>query len=97
MPVIKSAAKALRRDRRRTIINLRIKKAYKDAVRLMRKDPSVEILKRAYSQLDRAAKKKIIHKNKAARLKSRLSKLLAKSLSKTKTAPKNLRRRNPSG
>jgi len=80
MPVTKSAAKALRRDRRRTIINLRIKRAYKEAVRLMRKNPTVETLKKAYSQLDRAAKKKVIHKNKAARLKSRLSKLLTKSL-----------------
>jgi len=95
MPVTKSAKKALRRDRRRTIINLRIKKAYKEAVRLVRKNPTLEALKRAYSQLDRAAKKKVIPKNKAARLKSRLAKLLAKTpkLPKSPKTPKKTKRK----
>ena len=107
MPVTKSAAKALRRDRRRTIINKKIKRAYKETVRAVRKNPTAETLKKAYSQLDRAAKKKVIHKNKAARLKSRLSKLLRQpppsspskpsKTKKRKTSPRNLRKKNSSG
>ncbi|PIS08935.1 hypothetical protein COT75_04255 [Candidatus Beckwithbacteria bacterium CG10_big_fil_rev_8_21_14_0_10_34_10] len=44
----------------------------------MRQKPSKENLKEVYSYLNRAVKKNIIHKNKASRLKSRLSKLLKK-------------------
>ncbi|HLC43581.1 MAG TPA: 30S ribosomal protein S20, partial [Patescibacteria group bacterium] len=40
---------------------------------------SVELLSKAYRELDLAAKKNVIHKNKASRLKSRLTKLVAKS------------------
>jgi len=79
MPVLKNAAKALRRDRRRTVVNLEIKKAYKEGVRRMRKNPTAKALQEVYSQLDRAAKKNVIRKNKASRLKSRLSKLLIKT------------------
>jgi|GEM_PF-221384 len=78
MPVIKGSKKALRRDRRRTIINKKVREAYKEAVRLARQKPTPENLQKAYSELDRAAKKNVIHKNKAARLKSRLAKLLVK-------------------
>ncbi len=43
----------------------------------------------AFSEVDKAAKKKLIHPNKAARIKSRLSKLLKKpTVSKTKKTPK---------
>lgn len=77
MPVTKSAKKALRRDRRRTKINLKVKKSSKAAVKLYRKKPTKTGLTKAYRELDRAAKKKYIHRNKASRLKSRLSKLLA--------------------
>jgi small subunit ribosomal protein S20 len=78
MPVTKSAKKALRRDRRRAVINQKTRQAYKEAVRMMRRQPSAENLVKAYSELDKAAKKKVIHKNKAARLKSRLAHFWAK-------------------
>ena len=96
MPVTKGAKRALRRDRRRAAINLKTREAYKEAVRLARREPSEENLKKAYSQLDRAAKKKVIHKNKAARLKSRLAKLLfkeePKGLPKSAKSPKALKK-----
>ena len=76
MPVTVSAKKALRRDRRRTIVNKKIRIKIKEAVKAARKKPTPKTLKEAYSALDRAAKKKVIHKNKASRLKSRLAKLL---------------------
>ena len=83
MPVTQSAKKALRRDRRRTVVNIRIKRKLKSALKKMRSQPSVDNLKTAYQNLDRAAKKKYIHQKKASRLKSRLSKLLLKEVTTT--------------
>ena len=75
MPVTKSAAKALRRDKRRTLVNKKIKKNLKKILKEVRQNPAKENLRQAASALDQAAKSKIIHKNKANRLKSRLSSL----------------------
>jgi len=74
MPITQSAKKALRQERRRRIFNLRIKKKLKASIKQARKKPTKKNLKLVFSTLDRAAKKKIIHKNKATRLKSRISK-----------------------
>jgi len=79
MPVTKSAKKALRRDRRRTIVNIRIKRRIKEALKKARKNPDKKTLAQVASVLDRGVKKGIIHKNKAARLKSRLTKLAKKA------------------
>lgn len=73
MPITKSAKKALRQDRRRQIRNLKIKDQLKKALRLTKKKPTAKNLSLAYQLLDRAAKKKVIHQNKANRLKSRLA------------------------
>lgn len=78
MPVTKSAKKALNRDKRRTVVNRRIKKKMKTAIKQVREKPTKKNLTLAYSAIDRAVKKKIIHKNKAARLKSSLAKMAAK-------------------
>jgi len=78
MPVSFSAKKALRRDRRRTIVNQKIKKNIKQAVKKARRKPTKKNLVEAARLLDRAAKKKVIHHNKAARLKSRLASLFTK-------------------
>lgn len=76
MPVIKQAIKKVRQDRRKTAINLRRRLAYKKAVHDFRKKPAAARLTAVYKALDLAAKTNVIHKNKASRLKSRLSKLL---------------------
>jgi len=76
MPVTFSAKKAFRRDRRRALINKKIKEKIKEVLKKTRQKPTKESLKVVASVLDRAVKKKIIHQNKASRLKSRLSKLL---------------------
>lgn len=81
MPVTKSASKALRRDQRRTEINKPIRSRYKAVVKKALQKPSLKNLKEAYSVLDETAKKKTIHKNKAARLKSKLAKLFHQSAS----------------
>lgn len=89
MPVTKQAIKKVRQDKRKAVINLHVKKNYKEAVKKLRKTPTVTNLTQAYKQLDRAAKTNVIHKNKAARLKSRLTKLLPKStkITQKKTQP----------
>ena len=72
MPVTQSAKKALRRDKRRENRNKPVLSKIRSALRQAREDPTKKHLSAAYSAIDRAAKNHIIHKNKAARLKSRL-------------------------
>ena len=88
MPVTKQAIKKVRADKRKTIINLRVKKTLKRTVTAFSKNPTATALKSVYKLADRAAKTNIIHKNKAARLKSRLSNLVK---SPTKTRKKSNR------
>lgn len=76
MPVTKSAQKALKQDQRRKAENLKTKNAYKKAVAYFKNHPSTKALSQAYTGIDRAVKKHILHKNKASRLKSQLAKLL---------------------
>lgn len=72
MPNIKSAKKKLRQDAKREKQNMTYKKTLKKTVKNMGKMKSKD-LKKAFSTIDKAAKKGVIHKNKAARLKSRIS------------------------
>lgn len=52
------------------------------AVKQVRQKPNQKQLKKAYEALDKAAKKNIIHKKKADRLKSRLALLVNRTSSK---------------
>jgi small subunit ribosomal protein S20 len=83
MPVTTTAKRALRGSRKKESINKVILGKLEVAVRVARKGKVVEKIRKAMSFADRAAKKRVIHKNKAARIKSQLSKLLPKT-SKTK-------------
>jgi small subunit ribosomal protein S20 len=78
MPITKQASKKLRHDRKITKHTMKIRKTVYGVVKEARKAPTKKTLSQAFSTLDKAAKKSVIHKNKAARLKSRLSKLLKK-------------------
>lgn len=73
MPVIKSAIKKLRKDRKREKENDARRRSLEWTIRQARKSPSK--INSAYQALDRAVKRNIIHKNKAARIKSSLAKL----------------------
>ena len=75
MPILANAKKALRVSKKKALINRRTKSLVKTFVDKVIKEPSVAGLAGAFSQLDRAVKKNVIHKNKAARIKSRLSKM----------------------
>ena len=74
MPIIRSAIKKVRKDKTRTIRNQRRKDALKALIKKARATKSAKDLQTVFSALDKAAKVKLIHPNKAARLKSRLSK-----------------------
>ena len=87
MPITKSAKEALRQGLRRRRYNL----VKKDKIRIVRRDiRNLLIAKKTkeaqaklpelYKALDKAAKTNVIKKNKAARLKSRITKSARKTL-----------------
>ncbi len=83
MPSTRSAKKRVRVNERKRIRNMAERSALKTAVKRYRiaidaNDSNSEVyLKNAIKALDKAASKGIIHKNTAARTKSRLTKKLA--------------------
>lgn len=62
----------MRVDERRTIVNVRRKRTLKSVLKDARETRAVETIRNAISQIDKAVKNKLIHANKAARLKSQL-------------------------
>jgi small subunit ribosomal protein S20 len=70
MPIIKSAKKRVRTARKATVRNSKTKRGLRDALKVFGKSPSAASHSSVQSNLDKAAKKGVIHKNKAARLKS---------------------------
>lgn len=86
MPVIKSAIKKLRQDKKKTAVNKKIKQQLDSVVKGIKKAKKTS-LEEAYSKIDKAAKRGVIHSNKAARLKSQLSKIAPKKVT-AKTSPK---------
>lgn len=75
MPITKSAKKALRQTKRRTDKNKNWKQKLKSAIKKAETQKSKEAISYAFKIIDKSAKAGIIHKNKAARIKSRISKL----------------------
>lgn len=78
MPIIKSAIKKVRKDKTRTERNARREASFRKLMKATRREPNQKNLTAVFSALDKAVKVNLIHKNKAARLKSRLSKLASK-------------------
>jgi small subunit ribosomal protein S20 len=79
----KAAVKRERVDRKLHAHNVKIKtelkktiKKYQQLVAQKSGEAASALLKKVYALLDKAAKKNIIHKNKASRAKSRLSRKL---------------------
>lgn len=71
MPIIKSAKKKLRQDKVRKSLNRVIRSTFKKAIK--KSSGTKKDIATAYSKIDKAAKKRVIHKKKAARLKSRIA------------------------
>jgi len=82
MPNIQSAKKKMRKDVVRTQNNAKYLNAIEKAIKALFKFKTGEVnedkVKKTVSLIDKAAKRKVVHKNKAARLKSRISKLRSK-------------------
>lgn len=81
MPVIESAKKRMRTNEKRRMRNMQIKSAMRTAMKKVEKEVEsgdVAAAKTAYREaakrLDKAVKSGVIHKNKAARHKSKLAK-----------------------
>lgn len=82
MPNIKSAKKKMRKDKKKTLRNQTylslVEKTVKKLFKIKDGAEKTNEIKKAESLIDKAAKKNIIHKNKAARLKSRIMKVSLK-------------------
>lgn len=77
----KSALKRIRQDEKRKLHNRYYHKTARNAVRKLRgttdSKEAAELYPKVVSMLDKLAKRNIIHKNKAANLKSKLQKHVA--------------------
>ncbi|MBM3281188.1 MAG: 30S ribosomal protein S20 [Candidatus Harrisonbacteria bacterium] len=85
MPNTRTAKKNIRKNKTRREHNDSQRKVLKDLIREVRKstasskkDEALKNLPIVYKKLDKAAKTNLIKKNKAARLKSRLTKAISK-------------------
>lgn len=82
MPIIKSAKDKMRKDKKKTALNANYRIKLKKEIGLIRKADGAKekgkLLSGVFALIDKAAKKGVLHKNKADRLKSRVSKLLRK-------------------
>lgn len=81
MPIIKSAMKRVRQQKVRRARNVETKTTVRKQIKLFRADVSTADVKKAQtdlikaiSELDRAVKKGVLHKNTASRKKSQLTK-----------------------
>lgn len=74
MPITKSAIKKLRADKKKATFNKATKTKAKSAIDTFKELLSLESLSKAFSAVDKAAKKGVIKKGKADRIKARLSK-----------------------
>lgn len=84
MPILRHAKKKLRVDRKKEAVNKVVKSKASRAMARAREEKTEESLRAAFSAVDRATKKKVFKKGKAARIKSRLSKLMGSKRKTTK-------------
>lgn len=70
MPIIANAKKALRQSKTHATRNKVVRANVRTAIKKAEKQPEAGVLSQLFSTLDKAVKRHIIHKNKAARLKS---------------------------
>jgi len=83
MPIKKAAKKYMRVTDRKTEKNRKIKGQFRSAIKALKEaiakgdqTKAQELFKKVQIALDKASQKKVIHKNTAARTKSRLNKLV---------------------
>lgn len=86
MPVTKTAKRALRGSAKKGLINKLILTKLDSAIRQAKKSKAAAKIIQVVSLADRAAKKGVIHKNKAARIKSQMASIMPKVKSPSKKA-----------
>jgi small subunit ribosomal protein S20 len=90
MPLLKNAKKKLRQDKVRTEKNRSLKNLFRDLVKKAKASGTPEAISAAFQSVDKATKNHLMHPNKAARIKSSLSKVTTESATK-KSDTKTLR------
>ncbi len=83
MPVIHSAEKKVRKDKYRTRLNKSRIEKVKKLIKIAKTSSDKKNIQKAQSAIDKLVKVNIIHKNKAARLKSQLAKINSKETKTT--------------
>jgi small subunit ribosomal protein S20 len=110
MPIIKSAKKRVKTAEKATIRNVKVKRSMREALKAFAKalqsgkaDEIAKTERAAFSAIDQAAKKAVIHKNKAARQKAQVSarakasgsKPVKKTVAKKPAAKKPVTKKTP--
>jgi small subunit ribosomal protein S20 len=110
MPIIKSAKKRVKTADKATIRNVKVKRSMREALKAFAKalqsgkaDEIAKTERAAFSAIDQAAKKAVIHKNKAARQKAQVSarakasgaKPVKKTVAKKPAAKKPVTKKTP--
>ncbi len=88
MPLLKHAKKKLKQDKVRTARNKKVKEVFKKLIKIAETDKKAKSVSEAFSAVDKAVKHNILNANKAARMKSQLTKHVASDA--VKEAPKNV-------
>lgn len=83
MPQTRSAKKKMRRDERKAVVNVRRKRLLKELIKKARETKTAETVRLAVAAVDKAVKNNIFHRNRAARLKSQLTKGMKEAAAKT--------------
>lgn len=78
MPIIKSARKKLKVDRKRESANKKVKAFVNLVIKKAQRKPTETNIREAFKVIDKGVKKDIFHKNKGAHMKSSLAKLIGK-------------------
>jgi small subunit ribosomal protein S20 len=73
MPIIKSAKKRVKTAKKATVRNAKTKRSLKTAIKSFLTKTDAKNHSAAQSNLDKAVKKGLVHKNKAARIKKQLA------------------------
>ena len=74
MPILANAKKALRASKRKVQVNQKIRSRVRTSLKKVVVEPNKDNIQQAQSNIDKAVKKNIFHKNKAARIKSKITK-----------------------
>lgn len=88
MPLLQNAKKALRSSKRKAEVNQTLKSKTRTLIKKAKLEPTAEKISAAFSTIDKSVKKNLMHKNKAARVKSGLSKLVVEKKIEKKTVTK---------